>query len=218
MPNSKPFPSKEADLNLYFQAAVPYLIDNKVRLLIDDPTVVKLKDGLNEWNVVFPPTQVKSTSTQAMVMDKNESKKNFKALLRKVYGDIPASVITSQDITTLNISAKSGTRTPAPVPTTQPIGKVSTSKPLEHTISFMNADGTHAKPHGVRGCQIWFKIGEPSTGSSDLNYMATDTKSPYIYHFADEFAGKTVYYRFRWENTRGQVGPWSDVVMATITG
>jgi hypothetical protein len=34
MPNQGPFPSKEADLNLYFQTAVPYVITNKARLLL----------------------------------------------------------------------------------------------------------------------------------------------------------------------------------------
>jgi len=29
-------------------------------------------------------------------------------------------------------------------------------------------------------------------------------------------AGKTAYYALRWENTRGETGPWSDVVSATI--
>ena len=34
MPHLGPFPSKEADLNLYFQAAVPHLIENASRLAI----------------------------------------------------------------------------------------------------------------------------------------------------------------------------------------
>jgi hypothetical protein len=89
---------------------------------------------------------------------------------------------------------------------------------LEHTISFTDQDGSVAKPDGVRGCQIWFKIGEPAIDPSELSYMTTDTASPFTYQYNGVNAGKTVYYWLRWENTRGETGPWSDVVMATITG
>jgi hypothetical protein len=34
MPNSKPFPSKEADLNTYFNLAITYLLTNAARLLV----------------------------------------------------------------------------------------------------------------------------------------------------------------------------------------
>jgi hypothetical protein len=105
-----------------------------------------------------------------------------------------------------------------PVPTTVPIGQVNTSRRLEHTISFTNEDGSSAKPFGVHGCQIWYKIGTPAVDPSELSFMFTDTSSPHIHQFNGEHVGKNVYYWLRWENTRGETGPWSDVVMATITG
>jgi hypothetical protein len=74
------------------------------------------------------------------------------------------------------------------------------------------------KPDGVRGCQIWMKIGSPATDPDELTYLATDTRSPYVYHFEGKDAGKAAYYWLRWENTRGETGPWSDSVMATIAG
>ncbi|MBC7643248.1 MAG: hypothetical protein H7174_13100 [Flavobacterium sp.] len=138
--------------------------------------------------------------------------------LRSIYADIPASALTVEDRNTLNIAERSTTRTPAPVPTTKPIAQVDTSKRLEHTISFTNEDGSAGKPAGVRGCQIWFKIGDPAIDPNELSYMATDSASPYTYHFSGDNAGKNAYYWLRWENTRGETGPWSDVVMATVTG
>jgi hypothetical protein len=218
MPNSKPFPSKEADLNSYFQIAVPYLLENRIRLLISQANQDLISLKLEAWNEIFPQSQNSNTKTKTIIQIKDGAKEELMTALRAVYADIPASIWTLEDRNTLNVHERSTTRTPAPVPTTVPIGQVDTSRRLEHTISFTNEDGSSAKPFGVHGCQIWYKIGTPAVDPSELSFMFTDTSSPHIHQFNGEHVGKNVYYWLRWENTRGETGPWSDVVMATITG
>jgi len=218
MPKLGPFPSKEADLNLYFQAVVPYLVDNAARLGVSTTNQTTATAQLAAWNAVYPSSQNSNTRTKSIVENKDIAKENLMTTLRAIYADIPASALTVEDRNTLNIMERSTTRTPVPVPSTKPIAQVDTSNRLEHTISFTDFDGSAGKPEGVRGCQIWHKIGEPAIDPSELSYMATDTASPYTYRFAGDVAGKNVYYWLRWENTRGETGPWSDVVMATVTG
>ena len=218
MPNLGPFPSKESDLNLYFQSAVPYLIANSTRLLVSTTNQTDAMSQLTTWNTVYPASQNSNTKTKSIVENKDVAKNALMVQLRSIYGDIPASALTIEDRNTLNLAERSTARTPVAVPSTKPIGQVDTSRRLEHTISFTNEDGAVAKPTGVRGCQIWYKIGEAAIDPSQLSYMATDTASPYTQKFNGENAGKNVYYWLRWENTRGETGPWSDVVMATITG
>lgn len=217
MPTQKPFPSKEAELNLYFQSAVPYLNTNAARLLVSGDNQALIQSELEIWNELYPQSQNANTRTKTIVENKDIAKTNLMTTLRIVYADIPQSALTTGDRNTLNLPLKDTNRTPAPVPTTVPIGQVNTNRRLEHTISFTNEDGALAKPAGVRGCQIWFKIGDAPTDPSQLSFMATDTASPYVHHFNGDDAGKNVYYWLRWENTRGETGPWSDVVMATIT-
>jgi hypothetical protein len=218
MPKNGSFPSKEADLNTYFQAVVAYLILNKVRLLLSSANQALLTAQLTAWNAVYPASQNTNTRTKSILQNKDIAKDILMSTLRLVYADIPNSVLTVEDRNTLNIGDRNAPKTAAPVPTTKPIGQIDTSMRLEHTISFTDQDGSAAKPDGVRGCQIWFKIGEPAIDPSELAYMTTDTASPYTYQFNGVNAGKTVYYWLRWENTRGETGPWCDVVMATITG
>ena len=218
MPNQGPFPSKEADLNLYFQTAVPYLITNKTRLLVSVANQTGLTAELNAWTTIYPVSQNANTRTKSVVENKDVAKANLMTRLRNVYADVPASIWTTEDRNTLNIGARDGVKTKTPTPTPKPIAQVDTSRRLEHTISFTDEDGSVGKPSGVRGCQIWFKIGEPAIDPSELSYMATDSATPYNYKFNGENAGKPVYYWLRWENTLGEAGPWSDVVMATITG
>lgn len=60
--------------------------------------------------------------------------------------------------------------------------------------------------------------GEAPKDVSELIYVATNTASPYVVKFDGNMVGKTVYYWLRWVNMRGEAGPWSVAVSATIAG
>jgi hypothetical protein len=77
---------------------------------------------------------------------------------------------------------------------------------------------SRAKPGGALGCEIWVKVdGPPPTDPSELKYLATDTRSPYLAEYDGAQAAKIAYYMLRWASTRGEQGPWSQTVSATIT-
>jgi predicted phage tail protein len=42
--------------------------------------------------------------------------------------------------------------------------------------------------------------------------------TPYLAEYTGAQAGQMVYYWLRWVNTRGEKGPWSEPVSATIAG
>jgi hypothetical protein len=65
---------------------------------------------------------------------------------------------------------------------------------------------------------VWVKVGGPApTDPSELTYLATDTKTPYTAAFDGVDGGKIAYYMLRWVNSRGERGPWSQTVAATVT-
>lgn len=219
MPKNGPFPSKEGELNTYFAIAVPYVTSNATRLNVSAANVTLATSQLGTWNTVYPLTQNPDTATTTANDNKNVAREALMGTLRAIYADIPASALTAQDRNTLNLTERSTSRTPSPVPTTKPAGTVDTSKRLQHTINFYDSEGTGiAKPEGVRGCQIWLKIGSPAASPKELSFIATDTKTPYTHEFEGADAGKMVYYWLRWENTRGETGPWSEPIQATVTG
>jgi hypothetical protein len=97
---------------------------------------------------------------------------------------------------------------------------VDTSQRLRHTISFVDelTPNTRGKPDGVSGCEVWVKVGNAAPADpSELKYLATDTRTPYVAEFDGADAGKTAYYMLRWVSTRGETGPWSQTVSGTIT-
>ena len=105
-------------------------------------------------------------------------------------------------------------------PTTRPVATIDTTQRMQHTVTFVDelTPASRAKPDGVMGCEIWMKVdGPPPTDPSELKYLATDTRTPYVVEFDGAQAGKIAYYMLRWVSTRGEQGPWSQTVSATIT-
>lgn len=218
MPNEGPFPSKEADRDAQFKIVVPYLEENETRLNVSKANNSEANTDLANWEDWYKQSQNPNTSTKLIVANKNTAGEKMMNTLRRIYRDIPQSALTADDRRILNLLERSTSHTPVPVPTTFPMGKVNNNTRLEHTISFTDEEGKHGKPAGVRGCQIWCKEGEPVLSVKELHFLATDTSSPYLNKFDVSDVGKTIHYWLRWENSRGETGPWSAVISSTVAG
>ncbi len=123
--------------------------------------------------------------------------------------------------TAAGVTVPDTTPTPSGPPTTAPVGQVDTSQRLQHTISFSDATTptSKAKPAGVRGCEIWMKVGPPlPVTAADLAFVTLDTRTPHVIAFDGADANKTITYWLRWVSTRGETGPWSAAVSATVPG
>jgi hypothetical protein len=201
----KSFPTKEKQLNEFFQRSVAYLLANQSRLRIGTMPLMYLPSHLADW-------------TNALAQDVSKAKKDeacdmLKQTLRSFYADKEDSLFTEDDYAALNIA-------PAPVPTTKPVvTKVDTERrPYEHTVHFTDEDGNTDMPAGMCGCQIWVKFGAPTKDPKELLHLNTSIKTPYRYSINESHAKEHAHYWLRWENTRGETGPWSDVVKAIVKG
>lgn len=214
------FPTKLAELNLYFNTAAPYLTDddNKVRLGISIGNTANLINRLAAWQFAMAKIADPNLRTKTSTAEKDAAGLALKTTLRAVYKDIPQSKLTDADRITLNLQER-GAPTPAPEPTSCPVITVNTANRLRHSIRLTDqaSAGKRAKPARVRGGQIWVFVGDAPPQSLDqYRYLGIDTRSPFIAEYDMADGGKTAYYISRWENTKGVTGPWSDVVAATI--
>jgi hypothetical protein len=73
------------------------------------------------------------------------------------------------------------------------------------------------KPDGQQGAEIkWGFSEELVIDPKELPNSVFDTASPYTLSFNPSDYGRTVYIALRWENTRGQKGPWSHIEIAHV--
>ncbi len=215
-----PFPIHEADLNNYFNSVVPYLINNQPRLGFSDIRAGAITAALADWQAVFLPAKNPATRTTTITQQKNAARDALKTLLRDTYKDIPKSTLSPADRATLRLPERATSYRRAAKPQSAPIGSVRTLNRWEHRVYFRDSgsSGSKARPEGMRGCQVWMKPGSPPQSEKDLHYQGTATRSPFTVHFESGDAGKQAYYWLRWENSRGECGPWSEALDATVTG
>jgi hypothetical protein len=58
---------------------------------------------------------------------------------------------------------------------------------------------------------IW-SLGDPAPARwEDFVHSAFDTHTPLTLSFENDQRGQTLYFALRWENTRGEKGPWSNI-------
>jgi hypothetical protein len=63
----------------------------------------------------------------------------------------------------------------------------------------------------------WAVLPSPPTLVSELGNSALDTKSPYFFTFDETQRGQTLYVAAAWQNTRGEMGKYSEIVSAIIS-
>lgn len=195
---------------------------NLVALGISAGRFAELQALQTTWRGNYDDLGAKIAAKEAATQFKDQARDPFQTAL-----EAESQVIQHRSTTTndqragLQITLLDPTRTPVAVPTTAPVGRVETPSVRKHRIHFVDASTptSKAKPPGVRGCQILMKIGSPApTSASELQFVVTDSRTPHDIEFAVADVGKSVYYWLRWENTRGEPGPWSAMISATVTG
>lgn len=201
---------------------IAYLIANKVALGISDATVAALTAAQTAWTAAYGAHQTAQATATSKRQDKDDARAPFAALIRSTVGQMQANpAVTDTQRAAMQITVPSGTHTPAPVPTTRPVGTVDTSQRLSHKIEFRDESTptSRAKPAGVAGCELHLFIGTTApTGPDAMNLQAVDKSTPYLMEFDSADAGKTAWWAMRWVNTKGEHGPWSATVSGTIPG
>ena len=213
------FPTKESLLNLYFIRAYAYIFiaANLLRFLVSVENKTELTASIEGWNEYYPKAINPSTSTEDNVANKNIWMERMLTVLRKIFADIANSVLTPTDRATLLIPILGGAHPYVPMPDCWPIGSVKSTSRLSLIISYIdNLTGKKAKPVGVKGCEIWFKIGGTEPVSlSEMTYLQTISKTPFVIDYDGTQGGLKVYFWIRWIDSKGK-GKWSPCISGTI--
>jgi hypothetical protein len=213
-------PSNVAKLLQWFTTFFAYLKENMVKWGIDKTEVdplEKLRDDLETAQKYYETAETRSPMMRAA---RDEAKK---AVVKGVQGFVQFRLVRNplledMDFVALGINKPSPGRHPfTPVPGVIPDFSFDTSTIRRISVYFHAADKKRGKPDGVHGITILHAIlDHPPLSIAELTQSTFDTKSPCVFEFTEEQRGKRVYFCCCWENSRGEKGPWSEIMMAII--
>ncbi len=214
-------PAADGDFDAWQVNFIAYATANAAALGLDPLVdIPPLAAAQGTWTTDYAANTAAQAAAEAARQAKDAARDGLAGVIRPLVLRMQASPdVDDTERAALGITVPDRIPTPSAIPTTRPVVKVDTSQRLRHTIAFTDAatPSRTAKPAGVRGAQIWVKVGDPPpTGPAELSYLATDTRSPYTVQYPGSEGGKTAHYMLRWENTRGETGPWSETASATI--
>jgi hypothetical protein len=154
------------------------------------------------------------------VLTKNEARVALEAAVRpyvKAYLSFNPAV-SDADREQMGITIHDKTKTPVLPPTTIPEAEIDSSIIRQLTIHFKdNGSERRGKPHGVHGVEIVWDITETiPLKMEEFKNSVFDTRSPYTFTFDESQRGKKVFFCLRWENAKGEKGPWSEIYNAII--
>jgi hypothetical protein len=188
--------------------------------------------GLTWYNNVFIPdwnlfknsylawqNPAERTAAKSAVLETSEGK--FRPVYRQLYtGYMKGNpFVTDEDLVSAGFPKRhTGGGTPSPVPDSMIVVTILLLGPGRIGFDFRDEHATgKAKPHGVHGAEmISAVLDEPPTDRSQLTESSFDTHTPLVREFPTGMSGKTLYFCMRWENTRGEKGPWNRIESVVI--
>jgi hypothetical protein len=213
-------PAKDLDFDLWVDIFFTYLIANRVRFNIPVEVIDELLTFKSDWNQKFAVAEAPETRTKAAIRAKNLARDALKKHIRRFTKEYLTfnHLVTDADRDNMGLPIYKTTRTPVQQPADIPEFWIDSSIIRRLKILFrMLGSKTSAKPFGVRGAEIrWCILDHPPVSIDELIHSDFDTRTPFTLEFDESDRGKCVYFCLRWENTRGEKGPWSEIVMAII--
>ncbi|MDR2468997.1 MAG: hypothetical protein LBD27_00740 [Tannerella sp.] len=196
-----------------------YVMENLNRFNIPISETETLQETVNAFQVA----QAKAENPNAGKADRLERKETANAVRKAVRDFVNVHLrynraVTDEDRVKMGLHVPDTTPTPVGEPTTMPVVEIDTSIIMRLTLKYRNAgSSSRAKPAGTHGVEIrWEILPVPPDTTADLTHSEFSTRSPHTFVFEENQRGKTVYFRLRWENMRGQKGPWSEIYSTVI--
>jgi hypothetical protein len=220
MYNTDFIPRSDDQLIVWLKNLTAYLTERHDKWNIPVEEIYPLNAQTSAFENALEIATSPATRTKAAIQAKNDARETVKSTMRtflKAYVTYNRAV-TDPDRDNMNLPIHKTGRTPAPVIHTPPTAEITLPSQAVVEIEFRDSESTgKAKPAGAHGVEIaWAVLDTPPASWSELIHSSFDTHTPYRFAFDAVDSGKTLYFALRWENTRGEKGPWSRIYNSII--
>lgn len=189
---------------------------------ITAPEALVMQTAYDEFIAAYAIAIDPATRTKSAIETKNIKKSAMIGEIRPLAMQIKLNdSVSNADKLDLGLTLSDGTITPIPAPSTQPIIMIVGATPQQQALRVVDSatPQSRAKPAGATGLQLFGKAATSGPVSpDDCKFIGFITRQPFVVNWAAGDVGKTAYYYARWQNAKGEVGPWSLVASFTIAG
>jgi len=215
-------PQGDSEFNVWQAAFVTYANANLAALGLVAADMLQVTTAQTTWAANYTAHIAAQNAAETAAQSKRDAREAYVTAIRVLAGRLQASPsVSDPERAGLGITVPDREPTPIGPPTTRPVLQVDTSQRLKIGVAFSD-EGTptsEAKPAGVMGCEVWVKVGgTPPTDLDDCVFLALDTRTPYSANFDGAQAGQTAHFIGVWVNKKGERGPLSSTVSATVPG
>jgi hypothetical protein len=171
------------------------------------PSYTNFQTAFDDWR---DPAQRSPLKIETL----NDRENEFRPIYRQLYSSFlkASPFVTDEDLISMDMPPRHTGSHPSPVAKKAPEYYDDTSVHRQIGIHIKGA-----KPEGQHGVEVcWAILDSPPTTIEELTHSSFVTRSPLILSFDENQRGKKVFFCLRWENTRGEKGPWSDIFSAII--
>jgi len=216
-------PRHDADFQNWFDNIVQYVSarttgQSPLWNYIPESAVNGLKAAYDDWDIHYVPTL--QPHTPAVTVEKNNARARAERVIRPfVQRFLHWDPVTDGDRTNMSIPLRSGTRTQHHEVTEIVEFDLTLRNIREILVEFWVKGNTisKAKPAGYDGAVlVWDVLDTPPERPHSLNRHTMASRTPHSIQFDETERGKTVYIALAWQNERGNIGAWSEILNTVI--
>ena len=152
---------------------------------------------------------------------KNEARKKLEQALRAyIQGFIARNpLVSTEDRGVMELPVYDRIPTVVAEPTGMAKLSFTLTLPTQLMVHIESVEAETLDKRSNYGCRIYYGIpdpGDPTPQGRHLRESRFTRRKKELFTFNPEDSGKTAYFCVRYENSKGQAGPWGPVVSATI--
>jgi hypothetical protein len=214
------FPSGDNAYLAWLTQAAAYAVAHRVALHLTQAQADALGEARGNFETDLTLHVAAQASAKAATQAKDQTKADGELVVRAICKEILNDPTIPDALKEgFGLRPHDTTRTPVPAPTTEPALLITPKGNRRHTVRAFDPADPHrrAKPAPVSQWQIFSHIGATApAGIADCTLVATMSRSSADVAYGAEDVGKIAWYIGRGVNSKGEPGPASAAVPATI--